>query len=258
MSLLKIKGLSIGVDDALLVKGIDFSIEENKTLAIIGESGSGKTLTALSIMGLLDRSKFKVKGEALFLGENLFSKKERDLKKLCLDEIAIVHQNPFKSLSPVEKIKTNIKNIYKIKRRKAEDGWLESLFSKMGLDINKFLNKYPYECSGGELQRIMVLFSILFVPKLLICDEITSALDYETAMALISLLKDLKEQNHMSLLFISHDISIVKNIADEVVIMKDGQIVEAGKAKDVFEKPNNDYTKELIEASYLGKKYVEN
>ncbi len=253
MSLLKVKGLTITVKGITVVKDLNFSIEKNKTVAIIGESGSGKTVTALSIMSLLDKTKFLVQGSVLFLGEDLLKKCEKDIKKLCLEKIAIVHQNPFRSLSPVEKIKTNIANIYKIKKRKIENNLLEYLFSQMQLDMNKTLNKYPYECSGGELQRVMMLLSLLFKPRLLICDEVTSSLDYETSLSLISLLKALKEKNNMSLLFISHDISIVKEIADEVLIMKDGKIVEAGLTKEIFKNPKTNYTHALIKASYLEK-----
>jgi len=251
MSLLEVRNLTIELGSTVFVKNLNFEAKEGKTLAIIGESGSGKTLTALAIMGLLQNSKFSVKGIVSFLGENFLDKQEKEMKKLYLDEIAMVAQNPFKSLSPVQKIKENINTIHKIKKRKVDIEKLESLFEKMELDMHEILKKYPYECSGGQLQRVMVLLSILFEPRLLLCDEITCSLDYDSATALISLLQNLKEKNEMSIIFISHDISLVQNIADDVLIMKEGKIVEKGSISEIFGYPREPYTQELINAACL-------
>ena len=119
--------------------------------------------------------------------------------------------------------------------------------------MSEVLEKYPYECSGGELQRVMLLISILFEPRILICDEITSSLDYETAVALVALLETLKDKNVMSIIFISHDISLVKNIADDVLIMREGKMVEKGSTHEIFSSAKSHYTQELITAAYLEK-----
>ncbi|MGP1438805.1 MAG: ATP-binding cassette domain-containing protein [Treponema sp.] len=234
-----------------IVEQLNFSVEKCKTLAIVGESGAGKTLTALSIMSLLDTNKFLVTGEVLFNSKDLFSLEDKTRKKLFLEEIAIVWQNAFRSLSPVEKIKTTIKNIYKIKNKKIDEKRIQYLFSKMQLDMYKMSNKYPYECSGGEMQRIMLLLSLLFSPRLLICDEITSSLDYDTSLSLITLLKTLKEENELSILFISHDMWVVKDLADDVLVMKNSKVLENASKHDIFSSPKSSYTKEMLKASYL-------
>lgn len=290
-----------------LVSDVNFSIEERSTLAVIGASGSGKTLTALAVMGLLDRSIFSVHGSCVFSARgsangcgvtdtgqqsiqqralqkdgsaavdtatiaetaetlpktntlaapyqpvDLFTLSERGRKRYCMNHISMLYQNPFHSLSPVEKIKTHISHIAKIKRQQPEPERLDMLFEAVQLKKHEALNKYPHEFSGGELQRIMLVLSLLFKPQLLICDEPTASLDYHTGLQIISLLNTLKESTGMSLLFISHDISLVRDIADTVVIMKDGQIVEAGAADRIFTQPEDTYTKELIQASYLEK-----
>ena len=277
-----------------LVSDISFSIAEHSTLAVIGASGSGKTLTAMAIMGLLDRSIFSVQGSCLFSTQHparaaetdvrvhgnpatanttetvsapfertastdscqpvdLFTLSEQERKRYSLEHIAMIYQNPFRSLSPVEKITTHINHICKIKQQQADLGWLHTLFDAVQLDPEATLNKYPHELSGGELQRVMMTLSLLFKPQLLICDEPTASLDYQTGLRIISLLNTLKQSTSMSLLFISHDISLVRDIADTVIIMKDGQIVEAGATSRLFAQPETAYTRQLMQAAYLEK-----
>lgn len=298
-----------------LVSNINFSIAERSTLAVIGASGSGKTLTAMAIMGLLDRSIFAIQGSCLFSAQHpahnaqtnkqagctiapssssssiqpensqpnsfhamstagigktpdvsltstkaalrkpvdLFTLSEQDRKRYSLEHIAMIYQNPFRSLSPVEKITTHINHICKIKQQQADPEWLHTLFDAVQLDPEATLNKYPHELSGGELQRVMMTLSLLFKPQLLICDEPTASLDYQTGLRIISLLNTLKQSTGMSLLFISHDISLVRDIADTVIIMKDGQIVEAGAASRIFAQPETAYTRQLMQAAYLEK-----
>ena len=302
-------------DREQLVSGISFSVAERSTLAVIGASGSGKTLTALAVMGLLDRSVFSVQGSCVFSAHHtahdhqtnkqadcaiapnsssgsmqpenpqqksfhamstvgigktpdisltstktalynpvdLFSLSEHERKRYSMEHIAMIYQNPFRSLSPVEKIKTHINHICKIKQRQADPGWLQTLFESVQLNRKEILNKYPHELSGGELQRVMMILSLLFKPQLLICDEPTASLDYQTGLRIISLLHTLKQSTGMSLLFISHDISLVRDIADTVIIMKDGQIVEAGAASRIFVQPETAYTRQLMQAAYLEK-----
>jgi ABC transporter related protein len=309
---LDIKHLSISLrSQENLVSDISFSIAEQSTLAVIGASGSGKTLTTMAIMGLLDRSVFSVQGSCVFSAHNaqtnkqagctiapnsssgsiqpeniqktsqltmstvgigrtpdisltntqtalrkpvdLFTLSEQDRKRYSLEYIAMIYQNPFRSLSPVEKIKTHINHICKIKQRQADPEWLHTLFDAVQLDREATLSKYPHELSGGELQRVMMILSLLFKPQLLICDEPTASLDYQTGLRIISLLHTLKQSTGMSLLFISHDISLVRNIADTVIIMKQGRIVEAGAAAQVFTRPQELYTRQLMQAAYLEK-----
>lgn len=295
MTCLDIKHLSISLrSQENLVSDISFSIAKRSTLAVIGASGSGKTLTAMAIMGLLDRSIFSIQGSCLFFAQHparavetdvrvhgdpatanttetvntpfertastdscqpvdLFNLSEQDRKRYSLEHIAMIYQNPFRSLSPVEKITTHINHICKIKQQQPDSGWLYTLFDAVQLDRKEILNKYPHELSGGELQRVMMILSLLFKPQLLVCDEPTASLDYQTGLHIVSLLNTLKQSTGMSLLFISHDISLVRDIADTVIIMKDGQIVEAGAASRIFAQPETAYTRQLMLAAYLEK-----
>ena len=295
MTCLDIKHLNISLrSQENLVSDISFSIAKRSTLAVIGASGSGKTLTAMAIMGLLDRSIFSIQGSCLFSARHparaaetdvhvhgnpatanttetvstpfertastdscqpvdLFTLSEQDRKRYCLEHIAMIYQNPFRSLSPVEKITTHINHICKIKQQQPDSGWLYTLFDAVQLERKEILNKYPHELSGGELQRVMMILSLLFKPQLLVCDEPTASLDYQTGLHIISLLNTLKQSTGMSLLFISHDISLVRDIADTVIIMKDGQILEAGAASRVFAQPETAYTRLLMQAAYLEK-----
>lgn len=190
---------------------------------------------------------------ALYKPVDLFTLSEQDRKRYSLEYIAMIYQNPFRSLSPVEKITTHINHICKIKQQQADPGWLHTLFDAVQLDREATLNKYPHELSGGELQRVMMTLSLLFKPQLLICDEPTASLDYQTGLRIISLLNTLKQSTGMLLLFISHDISLVRDIADTVIIMKDGQIVEAGAASRLFAQPETAYTRQLMQAAHLEK-----
>lgn len=251
MNCLELNSLKIETKNKILVNGVNFHINQNETLAIIGESGSGKTLTALSIMGLLDKDVFSITGSCIFNGTDIFALKESDRKKMMLEQISMIYQNPFRSLSPIEKIKTHIKNIYKIKNKKLCDKYLSNLFLSVNLNMQETLNKYPHELSGGELQRVMILFSVLFNPQVLICDEPTASLDYSTGLQIVSLLDNIKNTTGMSILFISHDISIVKKIADRIIIMNKGKILEEGRNEDIFNHPKNIYTEMLIKASML-------
>ena len=220
--------------DTLLVHDINFSIGEGQTLAIAGESGSGKTLTALAIMGLLDRSAFAVQGSCSFFPRcaatadqpdqplDFFTLTEKERKTLCLEEIAMIYQNPFRSLSPVEKIKTHIEHICAIKRRQPDPEWLSTLFDAVQLDRKEMLSKYPHELSGGELQRIMLALAILFKPRLLICDEPTSALDVITQKKLLDDMLPLLSGK--TVLFISHDTRVIGYCADETLMLKEQRI----------------------------------
>lgn len=217
--------------DTLLIHDINFSIGEGQTLAIAGESGSGKTLTALAIMGLLDRSAFAVQGSCSFFPRcaaaadqpdqplDFFTLTEKERKTLCLEEIAMIYQNPFRSLSPVEKIKTHIQHICAIKRRQPDPEWLSTLFDAVQLNRKEMLSKYPHELSGGELQRIMLALAILFKPRLLILDEPTSALDVITQKKLLDDMLPLLSGK--TVLFISHDTRVIGYCADETLMLKE-------------------------------------
>lgn len=249
--MIEVKNLSINVVGKEIVKNISFELKDSEILAIVGESGSGKSLTLYSIMGLLDKEIYNIVGEINYFNENLLQIEEKGLVKKRLSKISMIYQNPFNTLSPVEKIEKQIKRVCKIKKEKFDFKKVEYIFKLLGLKI-EFLKKYPDELSGGEIQRILISISLLFNPNVLLCDEITTSLDSETEDETVQLLLKLKKEFGVSIIFVTHDLELSKKICDRFIIMKDGEIVETGRKDDIFLFPKKDYTKKLIEFSKLG------
>lgn len=245
--MLRVNNLKISSDKKILVNGIDFEIEKNQILSIIGQSGSGKSLTATAIMGLLPETLNK-SGEIILNEKNIMQLKDKEIAKIRMKEMAMIYQNPFNCLVPVMTLEKQLKYIYKIQELPYDTNRIRTLMDEVSLPL-EYLKKYSFELSGGELQRIVILMSMLFNPNLLICDEPTTALDSETGLKIINLIKNLKDEYGMSVLFISHDLQLAEIIADRVMIMQDGNIIERGDAKDIYNNPKQDYTKALLEAS---------
>lgn len=246
-NMLRVNNLKISSDKKILVNGIDFEIKKNQILSIIGQSGSGKSLTATAIMGLLPETLNK-SGEIILNEKNIMQLKDKEIAKIRMKEMAMIYQNPFNCLVPVMTIEKQLKYIYKIQELSYDTNRIRTLMDEVSLPL-EYLKKYSFELSGGELQRIVILMSMLFKPNLLICDEPTTALDSETGLRIINLIKSLKDEYGMSVLFISHDLQLAEIIADRVMIMQDGNIIERGDAKDIYNSPKEDYTKALLEAS---------
>lgn len=246
-NMLRVNNLKISSDKKILVNGIDFEIEKNQILSIIGQSGSGKSLTATAIMGLLPETLNK-SGEIILNEKNIMQLKDKEIAKIRMKEMAMIYQNPFNCLVPVMTLEKQLKYIYKIQELPYDTNRIRTLMDEVSLPL-EYLKKYSFELSGGELQRIVILMSMLFNPNLLICDEPTTALDSETGLKIINLIKNLKDEYGMSVLFISHDLQLAEIIADRVMIMQDGNIIERGDAKDIYNNPKQDYTKALLEAS---------
>lgn len=245
--MLRVNNLKISSDKKVLVNGIDFEIEKNQILSIIGQSGSGKSLTATAIMGLLPKTINK-SGEIILNEKNIMELKDKEIAKIRMKEMSMIYQNPFNCLVPVMTIEKQLKYIYKIQELPYDTNRIRILMDEVSLPL-EYLKKYSFELSGGELQRIVILMSMLFNPNLLICDEPTTALDSETGLKIINLIKNLKDEYGMSVLFISHDIKLAELIADRVMIMRSGNIIEQGNAKYIYNNPKNEYTKELLKAS---------
>ena len=246
-NMLRVNNLKISSDKKILVNGIDFEIKKNQILSIIGQSGSGKSLTATAIMGLLPETLNK-SGEIILNEKNIMQLKDKEIAKIRMKEMAMIYQNPFNCLVPVMTIEKQLKYIYKIQELSYDTNRIRTLMDEVSLPL-EYLKKYSFELSGGELQRIVILMSMLFKPNLLICDEPTTALDSETGLRIINLIKNLKDEYGMSVLFISHDLQLAEIIADKVMIMQEGNIIEHGDAKDIYNRPKEDYTKALLEAS---------
>ena len=243
--------MRITVNSKVLVDNISFKLDENKTLGIIGQSGSGKTLTVLSIMGLLDRKIYKISGNIKFLNNEILGLNEKEIALIRLSEIAMVYQNPFNTFSPVEKINKQLDRIYKIKKLKRDDIKIKYLLEKVSLS-ESYLKKYPHEMSGGELQRMVIVTALLLKPEIIIFDEPTTSLDINTGRSIIKLLKKLKKEEKFSIIFISHDLNMIEDISDELIVMKNGKIVEKGKALEVINNPKDEYSRKLLKLFKLG------
>lgn len=254
--MIEVKNLKIVINDKVLVQNIDFEIKENETVGIIGESGSGKTTIALGIIGLINKKDFSISGSIKFFQRELLELSEKELSKLKLSEMAMVYQNPFNTFSPVDKIGKQIEKIFKIKKIKKDFKKIKNLLEEISL-TEKHLEKYPHELSGGELQRLVILTALLLNPKIIIFDEPTTSLDVETEEQIIKLIEKIKKNSKISILFISHDLNIIKKICDKIIIMKNGIIIEQGNMKKILENPIENYTKNLI--NYLrDESYVRN
>ena len=248
--ILKINNLSIGtkVDTKLnLVDDISFSVKSGKTTCIVGESGSGKSLTALSIIRLLS-PQLKMSGEILFNNEDICKMSELEIREKRGLDIAMIFQEPMTSLNPVLTIGYQIKEAIAVHSdlpNNEINNKVEELLMLVGIPVER-VSSYPDELSGGQRQRVMIAMSMSCNPKLLIADEPTTALDVTVQAQILKLLDDLKSKLNMSMLFITHDFGVVEDIADDVIVMFKGKIVEKGKVNQVLKKPKHPYTKALL------------
>jgi len=254
--LLQIEHLSISskkMPDRLLVNDVSFSIEIGKTTCVVGESGSGKSLTALAIMGLLSRQLQLNGGKVLFNDidkgvVDLTRLDDESLRKLRGDKIAMIFQEPMTSLNPVltvgYQIGESLATHLGLKGERLKNK-IADLLDMVGIPPER-ANSYPDELSGGQRQRVMIAMSIACEPSLLIADEPTTALDVTVQAQILKLLSDLKSRMNMGMLFITHDFGVVADIADNVVVMFRGQIVEAGTREQVLGNPQHPYTKALL------------
>jgi peptide/nickel transport system ATP-binding protein len=260
--IIKINNLSIGtkVDAKLnLVDDISFSVKSGKTTCIVGESGSGKSLTALSIIRLLS-PQLKMSGEILFNNEDICKMSELEIREKRGLDIAMIFQEPMTSLNPVLTIGYQIKEAIAVHSdlpNNEINNKVEELLMLVGIPVER-VNSYPDELSGGQRQRVMIAMSMSCNPKLLIADEPTTALDVTVQAQILKLLDDLKSKLNMSMLFITHDFGVVEDIADDVIVMFKGKIVERGEVNQVLKKPKHPYTKALLGCvpDALGKKQL--
>ncbi|MFZ3308987.1 MAG: ABC transporter ATP-binding protein [Xanthobacteraceae bacterium] len=254
---LSIRDLSIafrsGGRDTLAVDRISFDIVKGECLALVGESGSGKSATALSILRLLPYpAAHHPSGSISFHGRDLLKLSEREMRQVRGDDITIVFQEPMTSLNPLHTIEKQIGEILLLHRgltgKLARERTIEVL-TQVGIpDPATRLKAYPHQLSGGQRQRVMIAMALANEPDLLIADEPTTALDVTVQAQIIALLKDIQARLHMSLLFITHDLGIVRKIAQRVCVMKEGKIVEHGAVARVFDSPQHPYTRALMEA----------
>lgn len=234
------------------VHGIDFEVFEGKTLGIVGESGSGKSVSNLAVMQLLDKRKSRIQADSIFLDDKDISKLNDDeMSNVRGKEIAMIFQEPMTSLNPVYKCGFQV--VEAIGRLKAEGERQKArkevlnLFNKVKLPNPEVIfDKYPHELSGGQKQRVMIAMALISNPKILIADEPTTALDVTVQKEILKLLKELQKENGMGMIFITHDLGVVSEIADEVIVMNKGVIVERGATYEILNNPQHPYTKGLI------------
>ena len=234
------------------VKGISFSVPVNTTVALVGESGSGKSVTSLATMGLLPTESSQIASDSkiLFEGKNLLDLPRREMRKKCGKDIAMIFQEPMSSLNPVFTVGSQIAEILQLhlgmSRKQARARALELLIEVGIPSPETKIDAYPGQLSGGQQQRVMIAMAIACKPKLLIADEPTTALDVTIQKQILDLLESLRKKHQMSMLFITHDLALVGEIADQVIVMRHGQIREQGRVKDVLERPQDVYTKALL------------
>ncbi len=252
-ALLSVKNLKLSFSGAEsineVVHDISFNLNKNEVLGIVGESGSGKSVTALSILGL-SRAKANPKSSVCFKGQELLNAPKQVLKDIRGKKIGFIFQEPMSSLNPLHKIGAQVAEAIligqKISSAEAKSKALK-LLNQVGLkNADVRYNAYPFELSGGERQRVMIAMAISNKPDILIADEPTTALDVTIQKQIIDLILDLKKSLGMAVIFISHDLKLVAQIADKIIVMYKGKIVEKGDAKSIFEHPAHSYTKKLI------------
>lgn len=256
--MLEVKNLEISFKNSPpVVQQVSFNVQKNKTLGIVGESGSGKSISSLAILGLLPKTA-TVKGELLFNHESLLDFHEQDFQKIRGNQIAMIFQEPMSSLNPTLtcgiQVAETLQQHTQLSNHEIKEEVI-SLFSKVKLPRPEAIyNSYPHQISGGQKQRVMIAMAIACKPQLLIADEPTTALDVTVQKEIILLLKELQHEFEMGIIFISHDLALVSEVADTVVVMHKGKIVEKGSADLVFLHPQENYTKALINSKPNTKK----
>ncbi|MGO4448660.1 ABC transporter ATP-binding protein [Phyllobacterium sp. TAF24] len=259
--LLSVRDLSVAFTQngrqSIAVDHISFDIAQGETVALVGESGSGKSVSALSILKLLPYPPAShPSGQILFNGQDLLDSDEDDLRRVRGNDITMIFQEPMTSLNPLHSIEKQIVEVLKLHQGmgdKAAKQRTLALLNEVGIrEPEKRLDAYPHQLSGGQRQRVMIAMALANKPKLLIADEPTTALDVTVQAQILQLLADLKKAQGMSMLFITHDLGIVRKIADRVCVMTKGKIVETGPTKEIFDNPQHEYTRHLLAAEPKG------
>lgn len=233
-----------------VVHSINYTLERGKVLGIVGESGSGKSVSTMALMGLLPRKTSRVSGSALFKGQDLLSLSEEQMQDIRGAKISMIFQEPMTALNPVKKCGKQVLEMLqlheKVSCRQAKQRVIE-LFNEVLLPRpEKIFDSYPHELSGGQKQRVMIAMALICNPDIIIADEPTTALDVTVQKTILQLLRNLQQQRNISIIFITHDLGVVAQIADEVLVMYKGDIVESGTAADVLYHPRHRYTQGLL------------
>ena len=259
MSVLEVRNLAVGFrqDGQVVpaVRGVSFDVDRGETVAIVGESGSGKSVTALSTVSLLGSSA-EVTGSVTYDGQEMIGADERRLRQVRGNDISFIFQEPMTSLNPLHTLEKQLRESLELHQGltgTAARARIVDLLERVGIrEAASRLGAYPHQLSGGQRQRVMIAMALANKPDILIADEPTTALDVTIQAQILELLANLKRDEGMGLLFITHDLGIVRRIADRVCVMKDGEIVEAGTLEQVFDAPQHPYTRKLLGAQAVG------
>lgn len=255
--MLTVKDLKIEFFDhdlpEVAVEDVDFTLNDGEILGIVGESGSGKSMTAMAIAGLLNRKDMKKSGKIELNGVDLLNASRSELREIQGNEIGFVFQDPLNSMNPVLRVGYQVEEAMRVRKKtlnySKEDmkkAAIDTLKSVGFDDPERIYNSYPHELSGGQRQRAQIAAALIMKPSLIICDEPTTALDVTVQKKIIDLLKNLNKETNTSILFISHDLGVVKALCQKVIVMKSGLIVESGTVDEIFGNPKEEYTKQLI------------
>ena len=254
--LLRVTDLNIEFHDHLIPETVvfdfDLTMEQGEIVGLVGESGSGKSMSALAIAVLLSRKDMQKRGEILFEGVDLLTCERKALRQLQGNEIGMIFQEPMTSLNPVKKVGWQVEEALRIHTKLSKQERYERavrMLSEVELDHpERIYHQYPHELSGGMRQRVMIAAAMICEPKLLIADEPTTALDVTIQAQIVELLKRMNRQKRTAVLFISHDLSLVRGLCRRVLVMQGGYVVESGLTDQIFENPGEDYTRRLIGA----------
>ena len=254
--LLSVKNLkthfTVGNSIVKAVDGVSFDIESGKTFAIVGESGSGKSITALSIMGLLPNNVASTdRGKIIFNNQDLINLEEKEMRKIRGNSISMIFQEPMTSLNPVYDLSFQISEVIMLHQNKNKKDARKIAIEMLDLvgipEPQKRIDSFPHELSGGMRQRAMIAMALSCNPKILIADEPTTALDVTIQAQIIELMKELQKKLRMSIIFITHDLGVVSEISDHVMVMYLGNVMEIAETNELFSNPLHSYTKSLIE-----------
>lgn len=254
--ILQVKDLNIEFHDHLIpetvVYDFDLELKEGEIVGLVGESGSGKSMSALAIAGLLSRKDMQKRGEILFRGKELLTCPRSELREIQGDDIAMIFQEPMTSLNPVKKIGWQVEEPLRLHTEMTKEERYQrvlQMLEDVELDNpERIYNQYPHELSGGMRQRVMIAAAMICNPKILIADEPTTALDVTIQAQIVELLKKLNREKKTSIIFISHDLSLVRQLCERVMVMQGGYVVETGDTEVIFNHPKEEYTKKLISA----------
>lgn len=253
-TILAVKNLSVDFSTysgtVQAVRDISFDLKQGETLAIVGESGSGKSVTTKSILGILPKNGRITNGQILYQGRDLVQFKKEDFFRIRGKKISLVFQDPLSALNPIMKIKNQIAEVLRLNQKMSKEAAYQrvlELMTAVGIpEPEERCEQYPFQFSGGMRQRIVIAIALACDPEILICDEPTTALDVTIQEKILDLIKDIKEKRGLSVIFITHDLGVVANMADRICVMYAGKIVEYGTADEIFYQPAHPYTWALL------------